>query len=235
MQRRANSISNQIILKIIISRFLSLSDLTDCITAVDPDEIHYEFLIQLPPCSLIFLLQTFNEVWISGRFPTSWKQATIIPIPKPGKDNTDPSNYRPIALTSCLCKTLERMSNTRLIWFFESNGLITNSQCGFRSKRSTVDHLVRLETFVREAFIKKEHLTAVFFDLEKTYDTTWKYGIMRDLSDFGLKSRLPHFMDNFYRIEIFKSVLELPFLIFKVRKKGFHREAFYLLLLLALK
>ena len=125
------------------------------------------------------------------------KQATIFPIPKPGKDNTDPSNYRPIALTSSLCKTLERMINTRLIWFLESNGLITNFQCGFRSKRSTVDHLVRLETFVREAFIKKVHLTAVFFDLEKAYDTTWKYGIMRDLSNFGLKGRLLYFIDNF--------------------------------------
>ena len=86
----------------------------------------------------------------------------------------------------------------------ESNGLITNFQCGFRSKRSTGDHLVRLETFVREAFIKKEHLTAVFFDLEKAYDTTWKYGIMRDLSDFGLKGRLPHFIDNFLSNRNFK-------------------------------
>ena len=110
----------------------SLSELT----AVGPDEIHYGFLKQLPSCSLDFLLQAFNEVWFSGNFPTSWKQATIIPIPKPGKDNTDPSNYRPIALTSCLCKTLERMINTRLIWFLENNGLITNFQCGFRSKRS---------------------------------------------------------------------------------------------------
>ena len=191
------------------NRPFSLSELTDCImkshnTAVGPDEIHYEFLKKLPSCSLDFLLQAFNEVWVSGKFPTSWKQATIIPIPKPGKDNTDPSNYRPIALTSCLCKTLERMINTRLIWFLESNGLITNFQCGFRSKRSTVDHLVRLETFVREAFIKKEHLTAVFFDLEKAYDTTWKYGIMRDLSDFGLKGRLPIFIDNFLSNRNFK-------------------------------
>ena len=65
-------------------------------------------------------------------------------------------------------------------------------------------HLVRLETFVREAFIKKEHLTAVFFDLEKAYDTTWKYGIMRDLSDFGLKGRLPIFIDNFLSNRNFK-------------------------------
>ena len=65
----------------------SLSELTDCVmkshnTAVGPNEIHYEFLN--------FLLQAFNEVWVSGKFQTSWKQATIIPIP--GKDNTDPSN-----------------------------------------------------------------------------------------------------------------------------------------------
>ena len=165
-------------------------------TAVSPDEIHCEFLKQLPSCSLDFLLHAFNEVWVSGKFPTSWKQTTIIPIPKPGKDNTDPSNYRPIALTSCLCKTLERMINTRLIWFLESNGLITDFQCGFRSKRSIVDHLVSLETFVHEAFIKKEHLTTVYFDLEKAY-STWKYGIMRDLNVFGLKGGLPNFIDNF--------------------------------------
>ena len=89
------------------------------------------------------------------------------------------------------------MNNTRLIWFLENNDLITNFKCVFRSKRSTVDHLIRLETFVREAFIKKEYLTVVFFDLEKAYDNTWKYCIMRDLNDFGLKGRLPDFIINY--------------------------------------
>ena len=140
-------------------------------TAVGPDEIHYEFLKHLPSSSLDSLLHVFNNVWFSGRLPTSWKQATTIPFPKPGKDNTDPSNYQPITLTSCLCKTLERMINTLLIWFLKSNGVITNFQCGFRSRRSTVNHLVRFETFVRETFMTKEHLTDVFFDLEKAYDT----------------------------------------------------------------
>ena len=59
------------------------------------------------------------------------------------------------------------------------------------------DHLVRLESFIRDAFIKKEHYVAIFFDLEKAYDTTWKYGIMKDLHDIGLKGQLPNFRSNF--------------------------------------
>ena len=48
-----------------------------------------------------------------------------------------------------------------------------------------------------DAFIKKEHCVAIFFDLEKAYDTTWKYGIMKDLHDIGLRGRLPNFISNF--------------------------------------
>ena len=108
-----------------------------------------------------------NDIWETGNVPKSWKEATIIPVPKPGKDNTKPNNYRPIALTSCICKTLERIINERLVWYLETKNIITEFQSGFRHQRSTNDHLVRLETFIREAFIKKEHLVAVFFDLEK--------------------------------------------------------------------
>ena len=50
------------------------------------------------------------------------------------------------------------MINDRLTWFLETNNIITNFQSGFRRQCSTNDHLVRLETFVREALNKKEHL-----------------------------------------------------------------------------
>ena len=104
----------------------------------------------------------------------SWREALVIPIPipKPGKDASEPSNYRPIALTSCLCKTLERMVNNRLVWFLDKNNLIVDVQSEFRRQRSTIDHLVRFETFIREAFIMKQHVVSVFFDLESAYDTT---------------------------------------------------------------
>ena len=186
-----------------------LSELKDALSKAHdsspgPDDIHYQFLKHLPDTSLSVLLKTFNDIWETGNVPKSWKEATVIPIPKPGKDNTNPNNYRPIALTSCICKTLERMINERLVWYLEKNNIITEFQSGFRHQRSTNDHLVRLETFIREAFIKKEHLLAVFFDLEKAYDTTWKYGIMNDLHEIGLKGRLPIFVQNFLSNREFK-------------------------------
>ena len=154
-------------------------------------------LKHLPPKSVQALLDIFNDIWETGKFPESWELSTIIPVPKPGKDHTEPTNYRPIALTCCLCKTLERMINTRLVWYLESNNLISPVQPGFRSERSTNDNLIRLETFIRNAFIKKEHVVAVFFDLEKANDTSWRYGILRDLHELGLKGRLPVFIKSF--------------------------------------
>ena len=59
-----------------------------------------------------------------------------------------------------------------------------------------MDHLVHFETFVREGFLDKEHVVSIFFDLEKVYDTTWKYGIMKDLHDMDLRGRLPLLIQN---------------------------------------
>jgi Reverse transcriptase (RNA-dependent DNA polymerase) len=116
---------------------------------------------------------------------------------KPEKDPTDPGNYRPIALTSCLCKTFEQLINCRLVWFLEKNKVLTVYQSGFRKSRSTTDQLVRLESYIREAFVRREHVVCVCFDLEKAYDTTGKYGILRDLHEAGLRGRLPNFISKF--------------------------------------
>ena len=121
----------------------------------------------------------------------------MVPIPKPNRDLSDPTNYRLIALTSCLCKTMERMVNDRLVWVLESKKLISLFQCGFRKDHSTIDHLVLLEHFIREAFAKKKQVLAVFFYLEKTYDITWKHGILTDLFDLEFRGRLPTFIQNF--------------------------------------
>ena len=84
------------------------------------------------------------------------------------------------------------MVNDRLVWFLEKNNLIVDVQSGFRCQRDTIDHLVHFETFVT-----RQHVESVFFYLESAYDTTWKYGILKDLHDFGLQGRLPLFISAF--------------------------------------
>ena len=143
------------------------------------------------------LLDLTNGIWETGDFPSIWKLVNGIPIPKPGKDHSELSNCRPIALTSCVCETIERMINSRIAWFLESNGLLSNIKYRFRQGKSTVDYLVRFETFIRIAVAKKEHAVSIFFYLEKAYDTTWKYGILKDLLDIGLIGKLPTFISNF--------------------------------------
>ena len=88
------------------------------------------------------------------------------------------------------------MVNDCLVWFLEKNQLIATVQSGIRKQRGTLDHLVRFETIIRGAFIKKE-VISVFFDLESAYDTTWTYGIMNDLHDFGIRGCLAYFISEF--------------------------------------
>ena len=53
------------------------------------------------------------------------------------------------------------------MWYLEKNKLISPIQNGFRKNRSTIDHLVRFESLLREASIKNLHTVAIFFDIEK--------------------------------------------------------------------
>ncbi|GBL74320.1 hypothetical protein AVEN_235304-1 [Araneus ventricosus] len=106
------------------------------------------------------LLHLYNRIWHEHCFPFSWQQAIIIPIPKPGKDPSNPLNYRPIALTNCLCKLMEKMVNRRLVYYLEHNKILSPFQSGFRPGRCTIDNLLALETDIRTTFLKRQHLIA---------------------------------------------------------------------------
>ena len=89
-------------------------------------------------------------------------------------------------------------------------------QFGFRRGLSSVDALFRLETNIREGFVNREHTICVFFDLEKAYDTTWRYGILQDLHVLGLRGNLPLFVQNFLSSRSFQvrlgSMYSTPFI-----------------------
>lgn len=175
-------------------------------TAPGPDQIFYQMLRHLPDHAKTYLLAIFNRIFTESIYPEKWRQANVIAFPKPGKDHSNPTNYRPIALTSCISKTIERILNNRLYDFLIMHKKIAQIQCGCRKCRSTIDHLVRLESMIRSGFANHEHVVSIFFDLQKAYDTTWKWGIMRDLHKMGLRGRLPMFIREFLSHRSFRVV-----------------------------
>ncbi|GBN42798.1 putative RNA-directed DNA polymerase from transposon X-element [Araneus ventricosus] len=144
-------------------------------TSPGPDGIHYNMLKNLCENSLCSILTLLNRIWNEKAFPASWREAVVVPIPKPGKDPQNSSNYRPIALTSCLCKLLERMVNKHLVYILEKKNILSKFQSGFRYGRSSQDNVLQLETAIRDAFVSKKHLASIFFDMDKAYDRAWHF------------------------------------------------------------
>ena len=166
-------------------------------TACGSDGIYYQMIKNLPVQTLQFLLRIFNNCWKERVFPSRWTQAILLPFLKPGKPPNEAGSYRPIALTSCLSKLMEKIINVRLMHFLEQNSLINNVQYGFRRMKRTEDAIARLETVICTAFDRGKSLYAIFFDNKKTYDTAWKYGILKALHEYGIRGPLGLFIQNF--------------------------------------
>jgi len=105
--------------------------------AVGQDDIHYQMRKHLHSETRSTLLSVLNEILIAGNFPCSWRESHVVRIQKPRKHTINPTNYRPIALTSCVCKIMECMINNRLVWYLAKNKIITPAQSGFRRPACT--------------------------------------------------------------------------------------------------
>ena len=180
----------------------SINELDHAISLSSPtspgeDEIIYSMISHLPQCTKNFFLNVLNKFWCLGTSPMTWKTSTIVAILKPGKDSSLPQGYRPIALTSCVGKIYERMINARLTWILESRELLSNRQFGFRKSRSTLDPLLLITREIQNAFAVRNQTIAVFFDLEKAYDTTWRGGILMQLAEWGIGGNMFNAIKDF--------------------------------------
>ena len=70
------------------------------------DGVTYGMIKNMPVKAKEFLLRVFNRFFRESYFPPIWNRSTVIPIPKHGKNPNSPKSYRPISLTSCLCKLI---------------------------------------------------------------------------------------------------------------------------------
>ncbi len=165
--------------------------------APGPDDFRITFLKNAPPNIHDQLLKIFNTVWSRGDFPAIWKKATVLPLLKTGKNPADVNSYRPISLTSVLGKVYEKIVTRRLLWELETRNLLCQHQCGFRPGRSTNDQIMYVSSLIEENFAKKKHTLAVFLDLSKAFDTTWRYKIIKTLHTWQFRGRLLQCICNF--------------------------------------
>ena len=121
-----------------LAEFLAAASNFFSSTATGPDKVAYPMLKHLPRSGMDFL-HIFNLSWSSPSFPFIWKTSSIIPIHKMRKPLDSPASFRPISLTYCVSKLFERIILSRLLFFLESNSILSLRQAGFRPGRFTLD------------------------------------------------------------------------------------------------
>src|SRR5207245_7974172 len=119
------------------------------------------------------------------------------PIKKPEKPAANPSSYRPISLTSCLCKTMEKMVTERLTYHLESNKYLTKAQTGFRKNKSTIDQIIKLQDHITKYNGTKGFTVATFLDFEKAFDMAYKNGLLSKIKKLNISQNMFNFIKSF--------------------------------------
>lgn len=118
----------------------------------DDDGISAEVLLRLPDLAIRFLQALFDDCLALGKLPDQWLRATVTPIRKPEKRGVLPTDYRPVAITSLLCRSMERIVLGRLLPDMPSHP----NQYGFKKGRSTDMPLALLLGDARKAFSQSD-------------------------------------------------------------------------------
>jgi len=140
--------------------------------------------------------------WLyEGIPPKSYSPFVLLPIhmengsDHPHFETTErllpPPSYRPISLLSALSKILERILNSRLVWFLETNKILANSQYGCRRGRSAIMALANFDAHIYEAETSHSNLCSIFSDMENAFPRVWTYRICSILHQLGLRDSFP--------------------------------------------
>ena len=150
-----------------------------------PDGMHPLVLHRCADSLAIPLSMIFNKSYEEGRVPMDWKDANVSPIFKKGNRN-DPGNFRPVSLTSVVCKMMESIMKDNILRQVEERGIMTPFQHGFQSGKSCLTNtLETLEAWTRllDAGIGVD---VVYLDYRKAFDTVPHKRLIRKLGSMGL-------------------------------------------------
>ena len=110
--------------------------------AFGPDLLSIFYLKNLGPRATEYLTALFNNSFESSRIPSIWKNSLVISIPKPGKDSSQGTSYRPISLLCPAAKVMEALILPEVNYHL----LPSPDQHGFRPAHSTTSALLQLTT-----------------------------------------------------------------------------------------
>ena len=184
------------------SMLISKEDVRRTLLALNPDKspgpdgIHPRILKECASaldCPLCLLFQKSTE---EGRIPEDWKTANISPIHKKGS-RSEVENYRPISLTSCICKVLERLIRKPLLEHLFDNGLVSDRQHGFLPGRSCSTQLLEMMDYCTEVLDRGGSMDIIYFDLAKAFDSVPHRRLLEKLRTCGIDGRMWSWMEDF--------------------------------------
>ncbi len=123
-------------------------------------------------------------------------KAHVQPVTKKG-DRSNPSNYRPIALISCLSKAFETILSRKFLKHLSSFNLLSDHQYGFRKGRSTSDLLAFITDSWSSSLDRFGETFTVALDISNTFDRVWHYALLSKLPSYGFYPALCSFLSSF--------------------------------------
>ena len=164
-----------------------------------PDGCHPHVLREVKEGVVTPLYLIFKKSLEDGKLPAPWKDASVTALYKNG-DKRLPSNYRPVSLTSVICKMLECIIKNHLLQHFMLNKLITSRQHGFRPGHSCVTQLVRVLDDWSSALESGHQVDVIYLDLQKAFDKVPHARLLSKLESYGISGKLlqwiKHFLSN---------------------------------------
>ena len=143
----------------------------DCTKSTGPDGISARMLKETAPSISRPLTNLFNFLITKRHFPSVWKFANIVPIPKDTSCKSSPSNYRPISLLPIISKVFEKHIYSLLMDHLVDNCPISDRQWGYQAGKSTTTALAATTHVWQSHLDAGRDVAAVFFDFRKAFDS----------------------------------------------------------------
>ncbi|RAL67736.1 hypothetical protein DID88_008469 [Monilinia fructigena] len=145
-----------------------------------------------------FIRDFFQKCLELSHFPSEWKLAEVVMLPKIGKkDRSSVRSWRPIALLSCIGKGLERLVARRISWAAIHYGVISPQHGGALPKRSAVDLVASFVYDVESAFAQGKEVTLVTLDVQGAFDALLPRRLLERMRKQGWPVKLLRLIGSF--------------------------------------